>query len=254
MAWRIKKGNKKDSVTGNRTPVSRVTGGDTYHYTITDRHEEQQILRYKRLTASWFISSRTSWMPSWHSISSSSHKRIFSSVSVIRSTSPAIWWSFTRDNLTLSLFTGTGFPCHTTSVRPADVSLVWTRTSCKEIRAKMSGQAWHYNLIAYLHRSWMTAYPSLWHRFWVSSARWCPTACPQYCRHSIEYWERSPPLSAGTILSALPSLHCLTAGRLSWEIHIATSNRNKTDRQLTSMYKMKVHVKSCATVFSSYYA
>ena len=24
------------SVTGNRTPVSRVTGGDTYHYTITD--------------------------------------------------------------------------------------------------------------------------------------------------------------------------------------------------------------------------
>ena len=27
---------KKFSVTGNRTPVSRVTGGDTYHYTITD--------------------------------------------------------------------------------------------------------------------------------------------------------------------------------------------------------------------------
>ena len=27
---------KNISVTGNRTPVSRVTGGDTYHYTITD--------------------------------------------------------------------------------------------------------------------------------------------------------------------------------------------------------------------------
>ena len=24
------------SPTGNRTPVSRVTGGDTYHYTIED--------------------------------------------------------------------------------------------------------------------------------------------------------------------------------------------------------------------------
>ena len=32
------KKKKKDSVTGNRTPVSRVTGGDTYHYTITDCH------------------------------------------------------------------------------------------------------------------------------------------------------------------------------------------------------------------------
>ena len=27
---------KKHSVAGNRTPVSRVTGGDTYHYTTTD--------------------------------------------------------------------------------------------------------------------------------------------------------------------------------------------------------------------------
>ena len=26
----------KDSVSGNRTPVSRVTGGDTHHYTNTD--------------------------------------------------------------------------------------------------------------------------------------------------------------------------------------------------------------------------
>ena len=26
----------RNSVTGNRTPVSRVTGGDTSHYTMTD--------------------------------------------------------------------------------------------------------------------------------------------------------------------------------------------------------------------------
>ena len=28
--------SKEISPTGNRTPVSRVTGGDTYHYTIED--------------------------------------------------------------------------------------------------------------------------------------------------------------------------------------------------------------------------
>ena len=28
--------DKRNSVTGNRTPVSRVTGGDTSHYTMTD--------------------------------------------------------------------------------------------------------------------------------------------------------------------------------------------------------------------------
>ena len=37
---RIEKKNetkkKKSSPTGNRTPVSRVTGGDTYHYTIEE--------------------------------------------------------------------------------------------------------------------------------------------------------------------------------------------------------------------------
>ena len=27
---------KKYSATGNRTPVSRVTGGDTHHYTIVE--------------------------------------------------------------------------------------------------------------------------------------------------------------------------------------------------------------------------
>ena len=32
----VVKKQKVNSVTGNRTPVSRVTGGDTYHYTITE--------------------------------------------------------------------------------------------------------------------------------------------------------------------------------------------------------------------------
>ena len=31
--------SKKSSPTGNWTPVSRVTGGDTYHYTIEDCHD-----------------------------------------------------------------------------------------------------------------------------------------------------------------------------------------------------------------------
>ena len=34
----------KDSVTGNRTPVSRVTGGDTYHYTITELPEQAYLI------------------------------------------------------------------------------------------------------------------------------------------------------------------------------------------------------------------
>jgi hypothetical protein len=32
----LKNIQKKCSVTGNRTPVSRVTGGDTSHYTMTE--------------------------------------------------------------------------------------------------------------------------------------------------------------------------------------------------------------------------
>ena len=32
----IKEQKNKSSPTGNRNPVSRVTGGDTYHYTIED--------------------------------------------------------------------------------------------------------------------------------------------------------------------------------------------------------------------------
>ena len=34
--WLKNKGLKKYSATGNRTPVSRVTGGDTHHYTIVE--------------------------------------------------------------------------------------------------------------------------------------------------------------------------------------------------------------------------
>ena len=33
------KNDEKNSVAGNRTPVIRVTGGDTSHYTTTDRTE-----------------------------------------------------------------------------------------------------------------------------------------------------------------------------------------------------------------------
>ena len=38
LCWVRKKKKKRDSVAGNRTPVSRVTGGDTHHYTTTDCH------------------------------------------------------------------------------------------------------------------------------------------------------------------------------------------------------------------------
>ena len=34
-----KKKKKKNSPTGNRTRVFRVTGGDTYHYTIEDKRK-----------------------------------------------------------------------------------------------------------------------------------------------------------------------------------------------------------------------
>ena len=33
---KIRYARKKCSATGNRTPVSRVTGGDTHHYTIVE--------------------------------------------------------------------------------------------------------------------------------------------------------------------------------------------------------------------------
>ena len=33
---KIRPNTKKSSATGNRTPVSRVTGGDTSHYTIAE--------------------------------------------------------------------------------------------------------------------------------------------------------------------------------------------------------------------------
>ena len=32
------------SPSGNRTPVSRVTGGDTYHYTIEDNWKEEALI------------------------------------------------------------------------------------------------------------------------------------------------------------------------------------------------------------------
>jgi hypothetical protein len=34
------------SATGNRTPVSRVTGGDTSHYTIADTPSGRKVLLY----------------------------------------------------------------------------------------------------------------------------------------------------------------------------------------------------------------
>ena len=36
MKFRNEKKKKKFSPAGNRTPVSRVTGGDTHHYTTED--------------------------------------------------------------------------------------------------------------------------------------------------------------------------------------------------------------------------
>ena len=42
----IKLMRKKSSVTGNRTLVSRVTGGDTSHYTMTDDLLLEGILCY----------------------------------------------------------------------------------------------------------------------------------------------------------------------------------------------------------------
>ena len=35
---------KKCSATGNRTPVSRVTGGDTHHYTIVESSNRPRVL------------------------------------------------------------------------------------------------------------------------------------------------------------------------------------------------------------------
>ena len=40
----------RNSVTGNRTPVSRVTGGDTSHYTMTDKLRSGAELRITKLT------------------------------------------------------------------------------------------------------------------------------------------------------------------------------------------------------------
>ena len=38
----------QSSPAGNRTPVSRVTGGDTHHYTTEDEtHEEVKLLLLK---------------------------------------------------------------------------------------------------------------------------------------------------------------------------------------------------------------
>ena len=41
VPWR-----KKYSATGNRTPVSRVTGGDTHHYTIVELFDCNHLLAY----------------------------------------------------------------------------------------------------------------------------------------------------------------------------------------------------------------
>ena len=43
---KAKKHQKKCSVTGNRTPVSRVTGGDTSHYTMTDLLHEDAVSKF----------------------------------------------------------------------------------------------------------------------------------------------------------------------------------------------------------------
>ena len=40
---------KKFSLSGNWTPVSRVTGGDTYHYTNKDRQVKEEKVKYKYL-------------------------------------------------------------------------------------------------------------------------------------------------------------------------------------------------------------
>ena len=38
LAKKVLLGKSLSSPAGNRTPVSRVTGGDTYHYTTEDDH------------------------------------------------------------------------------------------------------------------------------------------------------------------------------------------------------------------------
>ena len=39
--------DKKSSPAGNRTPVSRVTGGDTNHYTTEDLLDEEKMYLYR---------------------------------------------------------------------------------------------------------------------------------------------------------------------------------------------------------------
>ena len=43
--------NKKCSATGNRTPVSRVTGGDTHHYTIVELINMHKFAIYNMTSA-----------------------------------------------------------------------------------------------------------------------------------------------------------------------------------------------------------
>ena len=40
----VEKKKKRSSLTGNRTPASRVTGGDTHHYTIRDLLNTSEML------------------------------------------------------------------------------------------------------------------------------------------------------------------------------------------------------------------
>ena len=90
--WLKNKGLKKYSATGNRTPVSRVTGGDTHHYTIV----ELTILTFKinifkesATKIEHVVVVRRWWA---HQLRKSSRPRVFrnsSSPKIIRG-----WWEF----------------------------------------------------------------------------------------------------------------------------------------------------------------
>ena len=50
--------DSKVSVTGNRTPVSRVTGGDTSHYTMTDLLGMTALSKFVDLIAMILVAKR----------------------------------------------------------------------------------------------------------------------------------------------------------------------------------------------------
>ena len=65
---------KKSSPAGNRTPVSRVTGGDTYHYTTED-------------------CCKLAWVPSWWSLLSMDFAELGSKLKLVPKSWFLLWWN-----------------------------------------------------------------------------------------------------------------------------------------------------------------